>query len=264
MARVESLTPVEKVGAFWLKREDEYQWSGAWGGKARLTRAIVDSSGGSMKHGLVTGGLRQSLQNVVVAQIAKHQGVPCRIHTSTGPDTAELKAAREKYGAEIVEHRPGYLGVIRSRSWADAAKSHAVYIAPGMESDKAFAAVAEQVGNIRPKRVGRIVVPVGGGATLVGVLRGLAHYFAAWRVPVVGVCTNTNPRRMLQKHYRGVAGLHSSNAVVELVMAAGSYHQGADARIGRVDLDPFYEAKCTQFLRPGDLLWVVGHRSSVL
>ena len=31
-------------------------------------------------------------------------------------------------------------------------------------------------------------------------------------------------------------------------------------RLGGLALDPYYEAKCVPYLRPGDLFWVVGRR----
>jgi hypothetical protein len=31
-----------------------------------------------------------------------------------------------------------------------------------------------------------------------------------------------------------------------------------DVRLGDVELDPIFEAKCLPFLEPGDLFWVVG------
>jgi hypothetical protein len=49
-----------------------------------------------------------------------------------------------------------------------------------------------------------------------------------------------------------------------VLRAAGlDYHQHAPvAALGGLELDPVYEAKCLPFLRPGDLLWVVGRRAT--
>jgi hypothetical protein len=51
---------------------------------------------------------------------------------------------------------------------------------------------------------------------------------------------------------------------VTLVHSELDYHGHAPAtRLGDLELDPVYEAKCLPFLEDGDLLWVVGRRGSL-
>lgn len=257
-------TPVEREGALFLKREDLFEWAGGHGGKARLARTFA---GGQQPKGFVTGGLRQSLQNVIVAQLAMMWKVPCRIHTASarGSPTVELTAAKRKYGARILSHRPGYLSVIRSRAAADARERGFCFIPPGMEHPQAFQAIAEQVANL-PYEVTRIVVPVGGGATLIGVLSGLRLYHPTRHISVLGVCANTEPLRMLKKYFPpNTRGLFHPNHHLVLRSPRSKYSKPLNGvKIGRVELDPYYEAKCVEFLRPLDMLWVVGHRREVL
>jgi len=45
-----------------------------------------------------------------------------------------------------------------------------------------------------------------------------------------------------------------------MVEPAAGYHHPVEASLGGLALDPYYEAKCVPYLRPGDLFWVVGRR----
>ena len=46
----------------------------------------------------------------------------------------------------------------------------------------------------------------------------------------------------------------------EIVQSPVDYHESVIAYVGDYQLDPIYEAKCREFLREGDVLWVVGRR----
>ena len=100
----------------------------------------------------------------------------------------------------------------------------------------------------------RVVVPVGSGMSLAGILHGLAQ--AAFTVPVVGVVVGADPVKRLDKwapkHWRNLC---------QLVQAGIDFHKPAPVvRLGDMELDPIFEAKCLPFLQPGDLFWVVGIR----
>jgi hypothetical protein len=48
-----------------------------------------------------------------------------------------------------------------------------------------------------------------------------------------------------------------------LIPSGSDYHEpAAQTAFGHLDLDPHYEAKCIDFLEPGDLLWIVGVRAT--
>jgi hypothetical protein len=74
-------------------------------------------------------------------------------------------------------------------------------------------------------------------------------------VPVVGVVVGASPVRHLDKrapHWRNRC---------QLVRTGIDFHKRArDARLGDIELDPLFEAKCLRFLKPGDLFWIVGIR----
>jgi hypothetical protein len=73
----------------------------------------------------------------------------------------------------------------------------------------------------------------------------------------LGVVTGADPTKRLGKWAPGW------RRRCELVQAQQGYHDhAAETRLGELELDPVYEAKCLPFLRPGDLLWVVGRRET--
>jgi hypothetical protein len=69
-------------------------------------------------------------------------------------------------------------------------------------------------------------------------------------VPVIGVCCGNPPE------------MDWSASHVQLVQSSFDFNDTVDADLGGVPLDPVYEAKCLEFLRPGDLLWIVAHRDT--
>lgn len=203
---------------------------------------------------MVTAGSRQSPQVNIVATIARAKGLPCRVHVPSGDLTPELRAAAAA-GAEIVAHPAGRNSVIRARAREDAAARGWLEIPFGMECERAVDLTAAQVCEI-PEGAERIVVPVGSGMTLAGILWGLEGL--GLEIPVLGVQVGGSVAARLDRF--APAGWRER---VELVPAGLDYHDHApETRFEGVELDPVYEAKCVPFLRPNDLLWVVGRRAT--
>jgi len=122
-----------------------------------------------------------------------------------------------------------------------------------MECEEAVQQTRTQVRNI-PREIKRLVIPVGSGMSLAGVLWGMKD--CGLSVPVLGVRVGADPRKQLAKYApRDWAGM------VKLVNSSSDYHKPADTtRRCDIALDPIYEGKCVAFLKPGDLLWIVGIR----
>lgn len=246
------LTPVDWIPGpdVWVKRDDAFAFAGVRGGKVRTCRVLSEGA-----TGLVTAGSRQSPQANIVAQIARRLGVPCRVHTPEGELSPELLAARDA-GAEIVQHPAGYNNVIVARAREDAAARGWREIPFGMECEEAVRQTSAQVRNL-PDDARRLVVPCGSGMSLAGILHGLCA--TGNEIPVVAVVVGADPEKRLDRYapmdWRGR---------VTLVRSDLDYHAHAPVtRIGDVDLDPVYEAKCLPYLQPGDCLWVVGRRQTV-
>jgi 1-aminocyclopropane-1-carboxylate deaminase/D-cysteine desulfhydrase-like pyridoxal-dependent ACC family enzyme len=247
-----ALTPLQQVGDFFVKRDDLFEFAGVRGGKARTCWTIAQGA-----HGLVTAGNRSSPAGNIVAHVARALGVPCRVHVpagAPGPQLVKAKAA----GAVIIPHSPGYPSVINRRALDDAKERGWQVIPFGMECVEAVRQTAAQACATvvqmhsltdKPRRV---VVPVGSGMSLAGILHGFAQ--AEITTPVVGVVVGACPVKRLNKwappNWRDLC---------ELVRCDIDFNRPvADARLGDVELDPIFEAKCLAFLRSGDLLWIVG------
>lgn len=243
-------TPIERRGNYWLKRDDLFAFAGVRGGKVRSCRDIVDRNAS----GIVTAGSRSSPQVEIVSSIAKHYGLPCRVHVPTGDDTAETLAAAQN-GAEVVRHRPGYNSVIVARAREDAEERGWQEVPFGMQCKDAVETNAAQIFHAQlHSSIKRIVVPVGSGMTLAGIVTGIKR--RGLGLKVLGVTVGADPIERLDRwapFWRDFA---------TLVPAGVDYHHRVDAEIDGLNLDPIYEAKCVKFLEPNDLLWVVGVRES--
>ena len=114
----------------------------------------------------------------------------------------------------------------------------------------------KQVQNI-PAEVKRIVVPFGSGMSMACVLNGLTN-FGRFDVSVLGVQVGRKSTKNLEKFYDPFL---LGRVDFKLVSSELDYHDSPkETCFCGIDLDPIYESKCIPFMRPGDLLWVVGHR----
>lgn len=257
----EQITPWQRLGDIFVKRDDLFGVAGVRGGKCRTCLAL---SRPGRKEGLLsfptkgftTAGSRSSPQANIVAHIAQYYHLPCRVHTPSGELYPELVAAQEA-GATIVQHSAGYNNVIIARAREDAAARNWTYIPFGMECQEAVQQTCGQVRGL-PSSVHRLVVPVGSGMSLSGILHGLERFKK--RVPVIGVMVGADPTKRLNTY----APLQW-RSMVTLIPSGSDYHQqkktGAEFR--GIILDPGYEAKCVPFLKPGDAFWIVGVRQTV-
>ena len=247
---LKGLTPIERHGDVWLKRDDLFMVAGAQGGKARTCWHLSQGA-----KGLVTAGSRYSPQINIVARIAKKLGVPCHAHTPTGGLSFPVREAQDM-GAKIVQHKAGYNSVIIDRARTDARVNGYTEIPFGMECADAVEMTSQQFFDI-PDDVKRIVVPVGSGMSLAGVVTGAVR--SRLKIPILGVIVGAHPNRRLGR-WLPIVG----RSMVKLVTSSLNYADAfKDNTYHGVALDPIYEAKCIPFLKPNDLLWVVGVRPGV-
>lgn len=255
------LTPVERRGKFWFKRDDLFTVAGVRGGKVRTCWHLSKGA-----KGLVTAGSRASPQVNIVASIAKEIGIPCRVHTPEGELSPEVRRATEK-GAEVIQHKAGYNSVIVARAREDAEVSKWTNIPFGIECQEAVEQTRKQVANLPPD-IKRLVVPVGSGMSLAGILYGLKDVGRA-SLLVLGVQVGGDVARRLRLFaplgYESGGHLFSGRFNVTIEEAEEDYHDEAIAtECEGVKLDPIYEAKCINYLEPGDCLWVVGIRETAI
>ena len=244
------ITPIEKYGDIYVKRDDTFNIGGGRGGKVRSCWVLSQGA-----KGLVTAGSRSSPQVNIVAQIAKVLNIPCRCHVPTGELYPEVLTAKNA-GAEIIQHKYGYNSVIIKRAKDDAIDKNYTYIPFGMECEEAVTQTSKQVINI-PDNTKRILIPVGSGMSLAGVLTGLELFNKD--IPVLGVMVGANPIKRLNMYAPPLW-----QTTCELVISSLKYSDKyANNKIGDLILDPIYEAKCIPYLEKDDLLWVVGIRGSI-
>ncbi len=251
------LTPIEAVGDIWLKRDDTYRIAGIAGGKVRACWHLAHSrtaAPAAYQPGLVTASARKSPQMQIVARIAERLGVPARLHTATGNATHEMQDA-VAHGGELVQHRPGYNSVIMKRAEDDAKQLGWKYIPFGMEHPAAMACTRAQVRNI-PPGVKRVVVVLGSGMSAAGILWGLQDQCRG--MPVLGIQIGADPHKRLNQ-YAPQFWMRK----MTIVTSRHSYEEEVKASVGGVVLDPHYEAKCAEYLEPGDLFWLVGVRAGL-
>lgn len=248
-----TLTPTERHGGHYVKRDDTFTIAGAGhGGKVRTCWTLACKPD---VQGLITAGSRQSPQVGIVAGIAAKLGLPCRVHVPSGPYTPELEAAAAA-GAEVIQHTPGYNSVIVARARQDATESGWTEIPFGMECPEAVYWTSTQTENL-PTDIDRIVVPVGSGMSLAGICAGLDA--ANNPTPILAVQVGADPTDRLDR-YAPVFWRQR----VELVQSPLDYHTPAPhTHLDDLPLDPIYEAKCLPYLEDGDLLWVVGRRQTI-
>src|SRR5262245_3831131 len=136
-----ALTPVQFSDGIWFKRDDLFCAGGCRGGKVRICLAIAQKAAG-----LTAASHRHSPQMAMVSRIARLLGIPCRIHTASGAATPQMEDAAGA-GAQIIQHKPGYNGVIISRARADAEALGWREVPFGMEGPEAVPLTSAQTAN---------------------------------------------------------------------------------------------------------------------
>jgi 1-aminocyclopropane-1-carboxylate deaminase/D-cysteine desulfhydrase-like pyridoxal-dependent ACC family enzyme len=248
----DDLTPVELRGNYWFKRDDLFHLQGnpeANGGKVRTMIRLAKGA-----KGLVVSGDRLSTQIPRGAITAQLLGLPCRVHTASGDITPGMRRALDA-GAQIFQHTPGYLTVVKKRAHDDAIQTGFTEVPWAVVCPETIATMCQQVANL-PEAAKRIVVCVGSGMSLSAILQGMMS--CGIKTPVLGVAVGGAG---WGKRLQTWAPEGWSNQA-EIVEAGYDYHTPFDGPgwLEGVELDRYYEAKCIPFLLPGDCLWIVGTR----
>jgi hypothetical protein len=156
-------------------------------------------------------------------------------------------------GAEVVQVKPGYLSQCRSKAKALADELGYTFVKLSMESRMAMNSTRAQVAGSIPEEAKRIVIVVGGGVSAAGVLWGLRDI--GREIPVLGVRIGRDPKKQLNRWCP-----MGWEWCMDLVTAEAAYDERVDNVWRGITVDPYYEAKCLPYIRPGDLFWIVGIR----
>lgn len=251
---IDDLTPVEyvKEEGIWLKRDDLFEICGVRGGKSRSAYQVINQLLEKGYKTIVTAGSRQSPQCEIVSFICEQLGIDCVLFMPFGGDTSVITHIKENKHTQINRVRPGYNNIIIARAREFAESRGYGYVPFGMECLENVAVTSKQVVNL-PKEMKRLVIPVGSGMSFSSVVTGLVENEIS--VPLLGVRVGKDPSKILQEYALGLEFLD-----YEIVESSVDYHTAVEAYVGEIQLDPIYEAKCREFLREGDCLWIVGKR----
>lgn len=242
----------EKEG-IWLKRDDLFEVCGVRGGKSRSAFQVIQQLLEEGYKTIVTAGSRQSPQCEIVSFICENLGVDCKLFMPFGGDTSVITNIKNNPHTKIIRVKPGYNNIIIARAKEYADHRHCGYVPFGMECEENVEVTSKQVCNLPVGEMKRLVIPVGSGMSFSSVVTGLTR--EGIDIPVLGVRVGKDPTKIIQKYAEGVDFLN-----YEITEASIGYHDSVEAYVGDYQLDPIYEAKCREFLREGDCLWVVGKR----
>lgn len=246
----QALTPVERRGRFWLKRDDLFEFGGARGSKARCAVALLRGA-----RGACVAGNRLSPMVSRVARVAHKLGVPCRAHVAPSKELSVEEQDAVAHGAELVKHRVAYLSALKSKARADAAARGWVEIPFGFECGEYLLQTRRQAANL-PREAGRVVVTVGSGMALSAVLWGMID--AKLSLPVLGVCVGADPLARLDRW-----APWGWRRRVQLERSPVHFEKPQPAALEGVALDPHYESRLLPYLRAGDAVWLVACRATL-
>jgi len=249
------ITPVEKINNVFFKREDKFSCFSVQGAKARAALYLIRKAKKLGFIGVTTAGSRMSPQIEIVSFIAKELGLKFTAHCPSGELSQELLNAK-KNGANIIQHKAGYNSVIIARSKQYAIDNNYFEIPFGMDCIESVNQTKLQVVNI-PKNIKRIIIPIGSGINVCGLLLGLIENNT--HIPVIGIQVGADPVKTLNKY------VNNWEKYLTILKSNVDYHTKIKNNVyKKIELDPIYEAKCIEFVKPYDLFWIIGKRKSVL
>lgn len=250
---IEEITPIEKRGNLFFKREDKFEIFGVKGAKVRSAYMLIQQG---LKKGytqFITAGSRQSPQCEIVSNLCQKLGLINHVFMPEGSDTSVIKHLRKNDLTVLHRVKAGYNNVICARAKEYAEKEQQCYIPFGMECKENVDLTKLQVANI-PDNIKRIVIPVGSGMSFIAVMNGL-YWFDREDIQVLGVSVGKDPSNNIKKYLKAPTIKYS------IIKSDYNYEDQAEiTSINGVNLDPIYESKCIPYLKDGDLLWVVGKR----
>lgn len=171
------LTPVEKIGDIWFKREDKFSPDGMHNGSK--FRQLIWLFSRTSYPGVASGAVSGSPQLPMVAACAKHYGMKCVQFTGARKNMA---LAAKKLGAKTTLVNPGYAPLLNKRA-KDYAEKHGwlrietnITVTTSDADIEAFHRVgSEQVRNL-PEHMETLIIPAGSRNSAVSVLYGLHRH----------------------------------------------------------------------------------------
>jgi 1-aminocyclopropane-1-carboxylate deaminase/D-cysteine desulfhydrase-like pyridoxal-dependent ACC family enzyme len=270
------LTPVEKVGDIWFKRDDLFKPflnSDVNGGKLRQALYIIlkESQGKNIK-GVITGCSILSPQAPIIGVICEKLNLRCVVFYG-GKYENILKSKYPqisiKHGAEIKLAPSGRNSVLYHEIKKFNKISGGAYyvLRYGMnytENPEYYDLTANQVRNI-PENIKNLVVSCGSAITALGILKGIKEQNKKIKVLLVGIAPNRLPKILHTSQKLGFM-LPDFEYIDAFNKYKGfRYENKIKLSYGNISLHPTYEAKAFKYLlnkvnykKEETLFWIVG------
>lgn len=250
------ITPVEKINGIYLKREDYFKFAGCNGSKVRSALYLILNAYYRGHTTFVSIGSRFSPQCEIISNICEALNLKCYLFMpNSNEDTTVLKNIHNNKNTTLIRElkQGAYTNVLVSRAKKFAELNGYYYIPFGMDCFENVCLTEKQVENL-PNDIKRIVVAVGSGVNFCAIANGLIKNNKT-NIELIGICVGKDPSKVINKYI-----LFPNLLKYKLIMSQVPYEKAINLNFNNVELDPIYEAKCVQYLQPGDLFWIVGHR----
>jgi len=249
------ITPVEKINGIWFKREDKYEIYSVCGGKARSAYYLIQKGLSEGKTQFVTCGARTSPQCEIISCICEALKVKCHLFMPQGQDTSILKTIYKNKYSILHRTKVGYNNVLISWSKKFCEENNFYYIPFGMECKENIDIISEQVINI-PIESKKIVITVGSGMSLVGLLNGLEKQ-GWYDKEVLGISVGKDPTKTINKY------INAPHINYSIIKSPLDYDKKPKiTNLYGIELDPYYESKCIDYIHEGDLFYIIGKRKA--
>jgi Alpha-glutamyl/putrescinyl thymine pyrophosphorylase clade 2 len=270
------LTPVEKIGDIWFKREDKFSPDGRHNGSK--FRQLIWLFSRAQLPGVASGAVKDSPQLPMVAACAKHYGMKCVQFSGARKNMAK---AAEDLGAQTMLVNPGYGPLVNKRA-KDYAEAHGwlsietnITVTTSHADIEAFHRVgSEQVRNL-PDHMETLIIPAGSRNSAVSILYGLHRYPPKKLKKIILMHIN----KKLAEHEKEMwerlkaCGVHKNGYDITTfdVFADGytNYEKLMPFSHNGLKMHPRYEGKCMNFIKDNfsafrpylndkTLFWIIG------
>lgn len=283
MINYRELSPIEKHGEIWFKREDlfkpflDFEISG---GKVRQCYALVEQNKELIKKEynstLITAASIHSPQSPIVARVAKEFGFKSIVgigNTTVEKAVKENKALQysEEFGAEVVllSKTQAFNNVLYSRlnTLVEETPMFKILFGYHIESNKESIVdiIAEQVSNI-PDEINTLVVNLGSAVSFVGIMTGILKYERDFRVIAIQPF-GYDRRKFIQKSMNYMKWEYWDK--FEYYMGSYPYSKVMIKEIDKdLELDGIYESKAYDLMLKENIVnpkkenvcfWVIGN-----
>ena len=285
---VYDLTPVEQRGRFLFKRDDLFASFGADsvnGGKLRQGAFLLAQAKEQGYKRIITGCSIHSPQAPIIAALAKHFGLSCRVIYG-GTDWNHIKDLQmpklvDYFGSSIQFAKSGRSNVLYAEAKKIQEKSDFI-VQYGMcsEDPKNFVAfyesTANQVRNL-PDKIDNLVVVCGSGITSAGILYGLQRYNKhVNHIWLIGNGPNRKKKieeRLSQLAFNtGIPCWNCNFNYIDLFGQGLKYETSIKANFSDIEFHENYEAKAFDWIIKNENkfknqeigFWIIGSKPKLL